>query len=371
MKLLFLCHSLNIGGLETYILRFSRWLTKTHPCYSMHLVCKSGIFGPYETDFRETGVELHSMPLGYINPLQYFMFYRFLRYGRFDAVCDFGGDFGALPVACASVANVPQRLVFYRNARNSYNIARYKLLYQYFLNRTVRIFSTHILSNSQDAFDHYYRKTTVINDSRFHIVRNGVSVSPALPYSEKSAIRQTLGILPDQKIALHVGSGRWEKNHRMMFALARTAQDDNKNICFVFAGADVEKTFGEDAKSSGLRNVRFLGERRDVPNLLQIADLFLFPSLSEGQPNALIEAINSGLPFIASNIAPIKESLPRDWGDRWLFSPDNQEQGYSLLKEHLVNNLRNEQQFKGLVEWSIANYNEDKQFGKFLSCLTS
>jgi glycosyltransferase involved in cell wall biosynthesis len=371
MKFVFLCHSLNIGGLETYILRFSRWLKKNHPCHSIHLVCKSGQFGPYEYEFLNASVKLHSIPIGYVSPWQFCKLYRFLKSNHFDALCDFGGDFGAIPVACASLIDLPRRMVFYRNARNAYVSKRYKLLYQSFLNRIARNYSTHILSNSHEAFTYYHQNHHVKNDPRFHVIPNGITAGPQLSLAAKATKRKSLRILPAQKIVLHVGSGRWEKNHINMFRIAKQSQDNNNNIIFYFAGPDVKENYGEMAKSMELRNVRFLGVRHDVFDLLQIADIFLFPSLSEGQPNALIEAIISGLPFVASNIASIREVLPEDWGERWLFSPDEAEQGYILLKEHLRNDFRQSVQFMQLVEWSQSYYNEDKRFGEFLSYLSS
>ena len=53
--------------------------------------------------------------------------------------------------------------------------------------------------------------------------------------------------------------------------------------------------------------VRFLGHRTDVPEILAAADLFVFPSLYEGMPGAVIEAMALGLPIVATNIAPVRE----------------------------------------------------------------
>lgn len=371
MKFLFLCHSLNIGGIETYILRFAKWLKQKHTSHELHLVCKSGEFGPYKPDFQETGVVLHSIPIGYFNPLPYLRFYRFLKHHHFDAICDFGGDFGAFPLLCASAANISRRVIFYRNARNAYSHTAAKRLYQSFLNRMARIFSTHILSNSQDAFDYYYRNYPYFADSRFQIIRNGIPKSAPLTCDKRAAIRGDIGILPDQKMVLHVGSGRWEKNHTLMFKMAKTAQDHSEKMCFCFAGPGVEENFGETSEAMELRNLRFLGERRDIYNLLQVSDIFLFPSLTEGQPNALLEAVTHGLPFIASNIAPIRESLSPSWGERWLFSPDDVVYGYTLLQEHLKNDFRQDREFQKLVAWCNDTYNQDKRFDEFLNTLTN
>jgi glycosyltransferase involved in cell wall biosynthesis len=371
MKYLFLCHSLNVGGIETYILRFARWMLKLHPEHQLHIACKSGQFGSYETEFRKLGIILHSLPMGYLNPIPCFRLYYFLKFNRYDAICDFGGDFGAFPTLVAYACKIPKRLVFYRSARNAYKPALYKRYFQHFLNCLVLLFSTKILSNSQDAIDYYFTDYPVDEDRRFHVVRNGVPVIDHLSLVQKEAFRQELGVRQGQKIVLHVGSGRWEKNHACMLQIAKHVQDNGDDILFCFVGPGVESAHGAKAKQMALKNVNFLGERRDVDHFLQIADVFLFPSLSEGQPNALLEAMTNGVPFIASDIAPVRESLSPEWGDRWLFDPDNPVQGYLLLQEHLNTDFRCDSQFKALVSWCHDVYNEDTCFGIFLNSLST
>jgi glycosyltransferase involved in cell wall biosynthesis len=52
----------------------------------------------------------------------------------------------------------------------------------------------------------------------------------------------------------------------------------------------------------GHRRIHMPGSRNDVPSLLAAADLFVFPSYTEGLPNALMEAMGAGLPVVATNV---------------------------------------------------------------------
>ena len=59
-----------------------------------------------------------------------------------------------------------------------------------------------------------------------------------------------------------------------------------------------------------------LGLSKQLPLVYRSLDFFYFPSVTEGQPNALIEAMLSGLPILASDIKPIKEALPPEMDSR-------------------------------------------------------
>ncbi len=61
-----------------------------------------------------------------------------------------------------------------------------------------------------------------------------------------------------------------------------------------------------EARGLGTR-FRFAGARDDVARLLGAADAFVFPSLWEGLPGAVLEAIAAGLPVIASPLAGVRE----------------------------------------------------------------
>jgi glycosyltransferase involved in cell wall biosynthesis len=64
-------------------------------------------------------------------------------------------------------------------------------------------------------------------------------------------------------------------------------------------------------------HVRFLGERHDVPSLLRLFDVFAMPSLHEGIPMALLEAMRAGCPVVASAVGGIPEVI-RDGTDGML-----------------------------------------------------
>lgn len=83
------------------------------------------------------------------------------------------------------------------------------------------------------------------------------------------------------------------------------------NALFVFAGDGPERDcLMELARDLGLESrVRFLGERQDIPRLLASCDLFVLPSLFEGLPMSVLEAMAAVKPIVATNVGGTNEAV--------------------------------------------------------------
>lgn len=116
------------------------------------------------------------------------------------------------------------------------------------------------------------------------------------------AKRAELGIPEDAFVLLSVGELNENKNHRVILkALAECQKED---ILYLICGkGELEDELKLLAQKLGVgRQVRFMGYRDDVPELMKVVDAFIHPSFREGLPVALMEAMASGLPCIASKI---------------------------------------------------------------------
>ena len=114
--------------------------------------------------------------------------------------------------------------------------------------------------------------------------------------------KEELGIPKDAKVLLSVGELSKRKNHQIVIkALAKLKR---KDVYYLICGQGKEKEnlLSLAEKLNVQRQVILIGYRTDVPELYKIADLFVFPSLQEGLPVALMEALSSGLICIVSNI---------------------------------------------------------------------
>lgn len=114
--------------------------------------------------------------------------------------------------------------------------------------------------------------------------------------------RESLGVSEDDFMIISVGELNKNKNHQVI--IRAIAKLRNEKIKYVLCGqGPLETELRELAKELDVENqVKFLGFRKDVPDLMKVADLFAFPSYREGLSLSLMEAMASGLPVVCSNI---------------------------------------------------------------------
>lgn len=304
-KILFIVSSLNQGGLETYLLRF----LKHTGLPNAHVLCKLGVLGDLYSEYKSVTDSVVSIKLGYVNLFSWIRLYIYMRKNRFATVCDFTGNFAGIPLWIAFLAKVEKRISFYRGAEDHFKMTLLRIQYNNFVRWLTLRYSTVILSNSQAALDYFY---PVINRGNpfFKVIYNGVNTSEFVGINKIDILKE-FNLPVGAFIVGHTGRVCYAKNHDTIIEVAIKLCTAHKDIYFVLVGQGVDVTYRTKIEKLQLESqIRLLGYRGDVNRLLNIFDLFYFPSITEGQPNSLIEAMVFGLPIITSNILPIQESVP-------------------------------------------------------------
>ena len=119
---------------------------------------------------------------------------------------------------------------------------------------------------------------------------------------EKEKIRKGFKLWQDDIFAISVAQLIPRKNHIVLIRAVAELQNPHFHL-FICGDGVQENELKAEAKKLGIRKqVHFLGFRKDVYKLCSSADLFLFASLQEGLPVAIMEAMACKLPIIASRI---------------------------------------------------------------------
>ena len=357
-KILFLLQSLEQGGAETYLLRF---LEYTH-IPQAYVLCKSGHGGALEKRYQAVAKIELSLKLSLCNPFDYIRFYHYIKREQFDVICDFQGNFAGWTLLCARLAHIKSRIAFYRQSRNQFRPSLSRNLYTFFITKAMLWGATRILSNSHIALEHFHPHLIKTDPERFRVIYNGFDTRN-LSTRSKESIRTELGLPQDAFVIGHTGRYAPAKNHDTIISCAEILCRQHPNVYFVLMGKGVKQSLQARIDAAGLtRQIHLLDYRSDALQLLPAFNLFYFPSLNEGQPNALIEAMATGLPFVASNIPSIRESIPTNLYEH-LVAPTDLTTHIKRI-EYLYHNRQALRQTI-CQEWAIQHFDATKLFNEF------
>jgi L-malate glycosyltransferase len=158
-------------------------------------------------------------------------------------------------------------------------------------------FCTRVVCNSQAAAERLFQaglpesKVVVIGNALAEAAFTGIA--PALPRRN--------GIL---RIGMIARMNAEYKNHRGFFRAAKLLSEKFSHLEFVLVGDGPLRTeFECEAATLGIQEqVRFLGDRRDIPAVLRSLDISLVPSISESLSNVMLESMAAGVPVVATAV---------------------------------------------------------------------
>lgn len=206
-------------------------------------------------------------------------------------------------VKAAYDAGVPNRIVHSHNARP--DLPKAVVIYRLIASYEIEKYSTNFIACSDSAakwlFPRRYRECTVWNNA---INLNKFIFSPEIRIRK----RKELGLPDNAKVICHVGRFAKQKNHKRIISstVPLLRKFDNYYLLLIGSGPLLEEI---KQKTNCEKHVLFLGNRTDVPELLNAADLFIFPSLYEGLGIVAVEAQANGLFCLASEGVPESANL--------------------------------------------------------------
>jgi glycosyltransferase involved in cell wall biosynthesis len=188
------------------------------------------------------------------------------------------------------------------------------------LDRGLLPLSDHIASNSQTGADFYAERGMPRED--IVVVRNGRDLDR---YREGTAegLREEFEIPADALVVGNVGRLLERKGQFDLLAAWPAVKAAHPNAhCVLVGDGEARDALVDRIDELGCgESVHLAGTRNDVPALLDLMDVFAFPSHHEGLPGALLEAMAAGLPIAASSIPGNQELIAH--GENGLLVPPN------------------------------------------------
>ena len=151
-------------------------------------------------------------------------------------------------------------------------------------------------------------------------------VRPSECESERVRIRDAWHVPNGSPLVLTVARLSYEKGLDVLIDAAAHVRDHVPDARYVVVGdGPLRDTLQRRITAAGLENVvRLVGFRKDISTILSAADLFVLPSLSEGMPNAVLEAYAAGLPVVTTSAGGLSEAVAHEVSGL-LVSPGNAE----------------------------------------------
>jgi glycosyltransferase involved in cell wall biosynthesis len=212
---------------------------------------------------------------------------------------------------------------------------------------TARMDAGHIV-NSGVLGEHVIRAFHVPRE-RLHVVPPSLVEWPR--ELDRAAARAELRMPADEFVVAWVGRFDPVKRLDLLVRCAEMVRD--QSVRFLLAGDGPARSSVERMLegSSAQAKVRLLGWRDDVVPLLRAADLFVFPSRTEGMPNAVLEAMACGLPIVASDL-PVLRELAGDGERLRLVASDDPQDYASAVDELQVNEAARRELGAGAAAWA-------------------
>lgn len=163
-----------------------------------------------------------------------------------------------------------------------------------------------VFVNSQAGATHY--KNSIFAPPEIYMIYNGAHADLN---GDREVLRKSIGITADEVSVVCVGRLEEVKRHKDAINALREVVSRGVNLkLFIIGDGRLRSDLESLVSKNKLHNsVIFLGNRFDVEKLLPAFDIFLLPSLSEGFPNVLLEAMSAGLACVATCVGGIPEAI--------------------------------------------------------------
>lgn len=303
VKVLHLLSSAEVGGAEMMTWRLVGHMDKRR--FESHVAFWLGT-GPMCSKFEGLGVPVTVLNWRPARALQALAdLVRLLRRERFDIVQVYGLKANLFVRPIAALCGRP----YFVTAQRSIDSDR--RAWHSWIDRLTSPLVHLYLCNSEAASDILAQRERIPH-KKLAVVHNGIDPTPfERDHKARAEIRAELQLPPGVPLVTVVANLRTPKGHRhLLEALALLPRQGQAwKVALVGEGPLREELEQQADRLQISDRVIFMGARQDIPRVLAAADLFVLPSLWEGLPGAVMEAMAAGLPVVASDVGGVRELL--------------------------------------------------------------
>lgn len=251
--------------------------------------------GPLEAELKAAGIPVTLIGKNLkLDPFALARLTRFVRRKKFDVVQTWIFAANVYGRIAAHRAKVPVVIT----AEMAVDL--WKSPNHFWIDRKLANWTTRVVGNSQAVSD-FYRDTVGIPESKLAVIPSGIDNAEP-PTIDRAAVRASLGATADGAVVIFVGRLAPQKAVDDLLKALDLLQHVMPHLqTWIVGDGPLREQLQSTSINYDLRGkTHFLGHRNDVPSLLEAADLLVLPSLYEGLPNVVLEAMRFRKPVVAT-----------------------------------------------------------------------
>ena len=321
MKIIHVLGTLNTGGIQKYILQLSQSLLLNQ--YTHQVLCTIISIDNYKDEYEKNHISIQHLPFTYspkhniphkLDKLFRYLFSRlyFFRiwYYLIRSEIDIVHTHIHSQIISQILATVLSSRRIIWTIHGEYSLGKITIWIIRILNSILPSKKIKIIADSKSALQHTLPYTQR-NPDLDNIIPTGIDLEPYLQKKDKSPIRKKFNIKEDTILIGSTGRIVWQKGYDQLLSLLENYDFGEKIFHILIAGdGSLRNKYIEEIESRHLEDrITFIGNINNIPEFLSNLDIYIQPSVTEGFPLSVLEAMASGLPVISSDAGGLKEMI--------------------------------------------------------------
>lgn len=331
IRIMQITHDLNIGGLQRLVVDISRHLDKSRYQVTVCALREGGIL---EDELINNNINIIKLPVARngVDYLTFWKLYKILRDERPHIIHTHNTQPFVEGSLAAFLARVPV-CIHTEHGRQFPDKKRYMFaewLFSHYVDQIVAVSE----SAKKDLVK--YEK---ISGNKIQVIMNGIDGNKYSRSIDRNKKLKELAI--DNNYDFIMGfAGRLSREKGLTYllkAMSIIVRKYPKTLLLIAGEGGLMADLQRETEQLNLNsNVMFLGPRSDIPEIMNILDMFVLPSLREGLPLVLLEAAAASLPIVATDVGGSK-NVVKD-GANGLLVKSQDEQSLAKAIEYLIKN---------------------------------
>jgi len=305
IRVLHVVNNLNRGGAETMIMNLYRNINRNQ--IQFDFLCLRNLNGDYESEIEKLGGTIYK-----IYDTQFFSklkkIYQLFKQNQFNVIHSHIMFYSGIIQFLSFCAGIKIRITHSHSSNDLKKMTFFRRIYLSFSRILINVFTTDYLSCGKKAGKYLYGSR-----KKFLVINNGIDLDLYKSVTKENIVqlKNELHIKKDDFIIGHIGSFIDVKNHEYFidFCKEMLKITTNFKIVLVGTGEKYEKII-ESVKQNNLEPFFcFTGLRSDTPVFMNMFDIFLMPSLYEGFPLTVVEALAGNCICFLSNRIPTETRI--------------------------------------------------------------